>query len=346
MSITALLKISAPIIQAPMAGVQDYRLAVAVARAGGLGSIPCAMLSITQMLAQITAFQKQQSGSYNLNFFCHSDAKNKAAQLTAWRETLHPYFEEFQVEEPQQASPARTPFNQQIVDALAPLAPPVLSFHFGLPEPKLLEQVKAWGAIIISSATSVNEGLWLEQQGADIVIAQGLEAGGHRAMFMETDITQQLTTFSLVPQLVDSLKIPVIAAGGIADSQGIQAALNLGAKGVQIGTSYLLCDEANTSNLHRRALVSEHAQHTCLTNVFSGRPARGIVNRAITELGPINDSAPNFPLAAIAMTKLRSAAEKAHSSDFSPLWCGQNVRGCRNISATELTRELMSAFKD
>ncbi|NQZ32275.1 MAG: nitronate monooxygenase [Oceanospirillaceae bacterium] len=342
LDVCALLKIAKPLIQAPMAGVQDYRLALAVAKAGGLGSIPCAMLSIEQIHAQVNAFKAQSDASYNLNFFCHT-ATQDAQQELIWREQLAPYFKEFEVGE-LKASAGRVPFNQEIFDALAPLNPPIFSFHFGLPSADLVAKIKALGAVIISSATSVAEGIWLEENGADIVIAQGVEAGGHRAMFLETDISRQQGTFTLLPQLVQALQVPIVAAGGIADKQAITAAVALGASAVQIGTSYLLCDEATTSALHREVLTSDQAATTCLTNVFSGRPARGIVNRAIRELGPISDKTPPFPTAATAITQLRQAAEQRGSSDFSPLWSGCNNSGCKAISATELTDELFTAF--
>jgi nitronate monooxygenase len=215
-----------------------------------------------------------------------------------------------------------------------------VSFHFGLPSEALLGRVRAWGAKVISSATTVDEARWLEARGVDAVIAQGVEAGGHRGIFLSEDLSTQVGTFSLVPQIVDAVKVPVIAAGGIADARGVAAAMKLGASGVQIGTAYLLCPEATTSALHRAALRSDAARVTALTNVFTGRPARSIVNRAIRELGPISKLAPAFPLASGAIAPLRSAAEAQGKSEFSPLWSGQNAGGCRQVPAAELTREL------
>jgi nitronate monooxygenase len=174
------------------------------------------------------------------------------------------------------------------------------------------------------------------------VIAQGLEAGGHRGHFLSDDLGEQLGTFALVPQLVDAVKVPVIAAGGIADARGVTAALALGASGVQLGTAYLLCPEATTTAVHRAALEREGARTTALTNVFSGRAARGIVNRLMKELGPMSDVAPAFPLASSAVAPLRAAAERDGRGDFSPLWAGQNLSGCRRVPAAVLTRELAS----
>jgi nitronate monooxygenase len=216
----------------------------------------------------------------------------------------------------------------------------VVSFHFGLPSSDLLARVKAWGAKILSSATTVEEARWLEAHGVDAIIAQGVEAGGHRGMFLSDELSTQVGTFCLVPQIVRAVKVPVIAAGGIADANGVAAALALGAVGVQVGTAYLLCPEATTSPLHRAAHKSAAAHHTALTNLFTGRPARSIMNRIMRELGPINAAAPAFPLAGSAIAPLRAKAESSGSSDFSPLWCGQNPSGCKEIPAAQLTREL------
>ena len=193
---------------------------------------------------------------------------------------------------------------------------------------------------MLSSATTVDEARWLEARGVDAIIAQGFEAGGHRGMFLSEDLTTQVGTLALVAQIVHAVKTPVIAAGGIADARGVRAALALGAAGVQVGTAYLLCPEASTSAVHRAALKSEAARHTALTNVLTGRPARGIMNRVMRALGPISDAAPSFPLATAAIAPLRAEAEKRGSGDFSPLWSGQNNSGCKEIAAAQLTREL------
>jgi nitronate monooxygenase len=191
----------------------------------------------------------------------------------------------------------------------------------------------------------VDEARWLEAQGVDAIIAQGVEAGGHRGMFLTDDLSTQVGLFSLLPQIARAVKLPVIAAGGIADAQGVAAAMALGAAGVQVGTAYLLCPEATTSALHRAALKSESARHTALTNLFTGRPARGIVNRVMRELGPISSAPPAFPLATAAILPLRAKAEAAGNTDFTSLWSGQNASGCRDIPAGALTRELMRAVR-
>lgn len=332
-----------PIIQAPMAGVQDHRLAVAVSNAGGLGSLPAAMLSLDALKAELKQFSAKTDKPYNVNFFCHTPPTFSEAREAIWRAALKPYYDEMGLDVNNiPTGPGRAPFTHEVADVLEAFIPPVVSFHFGLPATDLMARVRSWGSKIISSATTVEEALWLESQGVDAVIAQGLEAGGHRGHFLSHDLTRQLGTFALLPQIVIAVKIPVIAAGGIADAAGVKAAMSLGAAAVQVGTAYLLCDEATTSPLHRAALKSPVAAHTALTNLFTGRPARGVVNRLMRDLGAISSQAPEFPLATGAIAPLRAAAEKIGSSDFSPLWSGQNASGCREIGAAELTRRLMA----
>jgi len=339
----ALFKTQFPIIQAPMAGVQDHRLALAVSNAGGLGSLPAAMLNLDALKAELTQLSAKTDKPYNVNFFCHTPPEFNETREAVWRTALKPYYDELGLDANNiPTGPGRAPFTHDAADVLEAFKPPVVSFHFGLPAADLLARVKNWGSKIISSATTVEEALWLEAQGVDAVIAQGLEAGGHRGHFLNQDLTKQTGTFALLPQIVQAVKIPVIAAGGIADAVGMKAALALGASAVQIGTAYLLCDEAKTSPLHRAALKSPAAAHTALTNLFTGRPARGIVNRLMLELGAISDKSPEFPLATGAIAPLRAAAEKTGNSDFTPLWSGQNASGCREISAAELTRHLMA----
>ena len=338
-----LFKTQLPIIQAPMAGVQDHRLAVAVSNAGGLGSLPAAMLGMEVLKAELTQLSAKTDKPYNVNFFCHTPPTFSEAREATWRAALKPYYDELGLDANNvPTGPGRAPFTHEAADVLEAFKPPVVSFHFGLTAADLLARVKSWGSKIISSATTVEEALWLESQGVDAVIAQGLEAGGHRGHFLDHDLTRQLGTFALLPQIVKAVKIPVIAAGGIADAAGVKAAMALGAAAVQVGTVYLLCDEATTSPLHRAALKSPVAAHTALTNLFTGRPARGVVNRLMRDLGVISSQAPEFPLATAAIAPLRAAAEKIGSSDFSPLWSGQNASGCREIGAAELTRRLMA----
>ena len=340
-SFIRLLGIDLPLIQAPMAGVQGSALAVAVCNAGALGSLPCAMLSLQALQGELQALVAQTSRPYNVNFFCHQPPVPDAARQAAWEAALAPYYAELGLDATAVAPGAgRAPFSHEAADVLEPFRPAVVSFHFGLPSAELLARVRGWGSKILSSATTVAEARWLEAHGVDAVIAQGLEAGGHRGMFLTREVTRQLGTFALLPQIAQAVRVPVIAAGGIADARSAAAALALGASAVQVGTAYLLCPEVGTTPLHRAALKSDAAVHTALTNIFTGRPARGIVNRIVRELGPMNDLAPNFPLATAAMAPLRTRAESLGLSDFSPLWAGQNSSGCREISAAQLTREL------
>ncbi len=335
------VRVELPIIQAPMAGVQDARLAIAACDAGGLGSLPCALLSLDQAREQIATIRAATTKPFNVNFFCHREPTPDAARESAWRAALAPYYREFGIDpEKIPAGPGRAPFTAESAALVETTKPAIVSFHFGLPSPDLLARVRATGAKILASATTVDEALWLERNGVDAVIAQGVEAGGHRGIFLTDDISTQIGTFALLPQVVRALRVPVIAAGGIADAQGVRAALALGASAAQIGTSYLLCPEVTTSPLHRAALKSNAARTTALTNLFTGRPARGIVNRFLRELGPINKVAPGFPLATAAVAPLRAKAEAQGSGDFSPLWSGQNATGCREIPAAQLTREL------
>jgi nitronate monooxygenase len=340
-----LLGIELPLIQAPMAGVQLHELAAAVSNTGALGSLPCAMFDAAGLRKELQALCAKTTKPYNLNFFCHPPAPANTEREAAWRTALTPYYAELAIDPTSIASgPGRQPFSAQMADLLDEFRPAVVSFHFGLPDAQLLARVKACGAKVLSTATTVEEARWLQAHGADAIIAQGLEAGGHRGMFLTDELSSQLGTFALLPQIVRAVHLPVIAAGGIADAQGVRAAMALGAAGVQVGTAYLCCPETSTSAVHRAALHSPTAQHTALTNLFSGRPARGIVNRVMRELGPISPLAPAFPLATGAIAPLRAKAESLGSGDFSPLWAGQNISGCRSIGAAELTAELARGF--
>jgi nitronate monooxygenase len=335
-----------PIVQAPMAGAQASALAIAVSNVGALGSLPCALLSPETLRTELADIRAQTTRPYNVNFFCHTQPTPDPAREAAWRAALAPYYGELGLDPNEvPAGPVRAPFSDAVADVVEPFKPPIVSFHFGLPSDALLARVRAWGSKILASATTVDEARWLEAHGVDAVIAQGLEAGGHRGNFLSADLTMQLGTFALVPQVVAAVRVPVIAAGGIADARGVAAAMRLGASAVQVGTAYLLCPEATITPVHRAALRSVDATHTALTNVISGRPARGIVNRLLRELGPMSDLAPEFPLATPAVTPLRAAAEAKGSGDFSPLWAGQNASGCREVPAAQLTRELAGGLR-
>lgn len=336
-----LLGIQLPILQAPMAGATGSAMAIAVGNAGGLGALPCAMLNAEQVHSEIEMFRARCQGPLNLNFFCHQPPTPDAERDRHWKQALKPYYEEVgaDFEAPTPVS-NRAPFDEQSCQWVERLRPEVVSFHFGLPQADLLQRVKATGAKVLSSATTVEEALWLEANGCDAIIAMGYEAGGHRGMFLSDDITSQIGTFALVPQVVDAVRVPVIAAGGIGDHRGLVAALALGASAVQVGTAYLFCPEAKVSAAHRHALDNASASDTALTNLFTGRPARGINNRIMRELGPMSPLAPRFPLAGGALMPLRAICDPQGNSDFSNLWAGQALRLGRHRSAGELTQEL------
>ena len=336
-----LLNIALPIVQAPMAGAGGVDLAVAVSNAGGLGSLPCAMLSPEQARSQVAAFRGAAPGPINLNFFCHTPHAADAEREAAWAAQLSDYYAEFDLQAPAAAGSAgRLPFGDDMCAVVEEVRPEVVSFHFGLPRTELLQRVKDSGALVLSSATTVSEARWLETHGCDVVIAQGNEAGGHRGMFLSNDIHTQPGTMALVPQVVDAVKLPVIAAGGIADARGIVAAFAFGAAAVQMGTAFLLTPESMVSDLHRQALSAAADDQTALTNVFSGRPARGLMNRVMRELGPMSASAPAFPTAGAALAPLKTAAEAQGKADFSSLWSGQAGGLARNVPAAALTLQL------
>ena len=324
-----------------MAGAQGPELAIAACKAGGLGSLPAAMLTPDRMREQIAAVRRETDAPFNVNFFCHADPAPDPQAETRWRDRLSPYYAEAGIDP--SAVPAgqvRAPFDAALCAAVEEARPAVVSFHFGLPTPELLSRVKAAGALVLASATTVAEARWLEQHGVDAVIAQGREAGGHRGMFLSGDIDAQPGLISLLPQVRDAVRVPVVAAGGISDGRGIAAAFALGADAVQIGTAYLRTPEATISPMHRAALASARDDATRLTNVFTGRPARGLVNRFVAEVGPMSPDAPQFPLAAGAAAPLRTAAEQRGSSDFSPLWAGEAAALAREENAEALTRRL------
>ena len=340
-----LFHIRLPIVQAPMANFGTVEMAIGAGEAGALASLPCASLSPEQIRAGVTTIRKAVTGPVNLNFFCHKQSTANVEREAAWRARLLPYYRELGIDpEKQTAGASRRPFDEAACALVEDLRPEVVSFHFGLPDDALLKRVKATRAKIIASATTVTEARWLEDHGCDAVIAMGAEAGGHRGNFLSHDMARQVGTFALVPQIVDAVRVPVIAAGGIADGRGIAATLALGASAVQIGTAYLFCPEAKVSAPHRAALIEASDEDTEITNLFTGRPARGIVNRLMHELGPLSPDLPAFPLAASALAPLKAKAEAEGSGDFSNLWSGQAARLtaslARALSAKELTRQL------
>ncbi len=336
-----LVGVELPIVLAPMAGVMDFELVAAVSDAGGLGSLPCAMLSADKMRDEIAKVRARTAKPININFFCHTPPTPNNAREAAWRERLKPYYQELGVD-PAAPVPSsnRAPFDKAFLEAVLELQPKVVSFHFGLPDPALYEPLKRAGIVIFGCATTVAEARWLEERGVDAIVAQGFEAGGHRGIFLSEDIATQVGTLALVPQIASAVKVPVIAAGGIADGRGIAAAFALGAAGVQIGSAYMHCSEAKLAKSHRASLKSARDDGTVLTNVMTGRPARGFLTRVVREVGPISDLAPEFPLAGGALAPLRAKAEAAGIGDFTNQWAGQAAALGRDLPAGEATRRL------
>lgn len=343
MSFPTALGLRLPLIQAPMAGVSDVRLASAVCQLGGLGSLPCAFLNNEQTTEQVRQLRAESDAPFNLNFFCHQAPTPDEAVQQRWRQALAPFYDVWGVDPSGAAAgPARRSFSAEQAELVAELKPAVVSFHFGLPAPDLLEQVKAAGALVLSSANTLAEGQWLAEHGADAVIAQGIEAGGHRAMFLGSSLDDQPPAMELLAQLLDAIDVPVIAAGGIGDRASVKAALDAGAAAVQIGTAFMLCPECNTSEVHRQALRDAPGRGTVVTNTYSGRPARSIVTALTDELGPISELAPPFPTAGQALGPLRAAAEAAGQYDFTPVWSGTRPETCRDVPVAELVSDLFS----
>lgn len=340
--ITSLFNIKHPIILAPMAGPGGAELASGVAQGGGMASLPCAMLSAARIRKDVSIIRGNRATPINLNFFCHKPEPADPARDAQWKSRLAEYYVELGLD-PEKPVDAvnRAPFSEETCSLVEELGPEVVSFHFGLPEQNLLQRVRDAGCKIIASATTAKEAKFLADHGCDAIIAQGAEAGGHRGMFLTDNIASQAGTMALVPQVVDAVNVPVIAAGGISDARGIAAAFALGASAVQIGTAYLFCPEANVPKLHRDALREAKDDETVLTNVFSGRPARSIINRVVREVGPISKAVPAFPTAGGALAPLKAVTDANGQADFTSLWSGQAASLAREMSAQELTETLV-----
>jgi len=335
-----LFQIELPILLAPMAGSMDVELAIAVAKAGGLGSLPCAMLDAAKAREQMKEFRTHSQAKVNLNFFCHTPPELSNAREARWRERLAPYYRELGID-PAAPVPTsmRLPFNEAFCALVEEMNPGVVSFHFGLPEESLLKRVQAAGCAVVSSATTVAEARWLEAKGTDAVIAQGFEAGGHRGSFSGSPGAGMVGTMALVPQIADAVRLPVIASGGIADGRGLAAAFALGASGAQLGTAFLGCPEATISPLYRARLRSAVDDGTELTRAFTGRPARALLNRYITEMA---DSEPlEFPLQGSLVGPLWQLPSEEARTAFMPVWAGQAASLIRELPAGQLVDELV-----
>jgi nitronate monooxygenase len=340
-----LLGIEHPIIQAPMAGSDTPALAAAVANAGGLGSIGCAVMSPEQFSAVYAETRVATNRALNMNFFAHAvpgDDEQKAARARA---LLTPFFMEFDLGEVPEVIETFFPFGEAVFEAITEARPRVVSFHFGRPQARFVTALKDAGTVILCTATTPAEARDLEASGVDAIIAQGWEAGGHHGYYL-TPKGAQTGTMALVPQIVDAVGLPVIAAGGIADGRGIAAALALGAAGVQIGTAFLTTAEAGISAPHRAALMASDGSDTRPTRAFTGRPARGVVNRYMAAMAAHEDALPDFPLMNTVTGPLREASAGAGSPDFISLWSGQAVGLNRETTAAALVERLVAETQE
>jgi len=338
--LTDRLNLSFPIIQAPMAGASTPAMAAAVSRAGGLGSLGVALQSPDKTREDCQAIHAQTNGTYNINFFVHKEPELDAARGEAMRAQLAPYYEELGLGDVPEAKVSSEPFNEEHLAAVLDMMPPVVSFHFGLPRADLFKAVKDAGIFTISSATNVREAEILEAGGIDAIVAQGFEAGGHRGTFAEPYEDGWVGTMALVPQIVDAVSVPVIAAGGIMDGRGIAAALALGAAAAQLGTAFLSTPESGIPDVHRELLLTAGDDETRLTHAFSGRPARGIENRYMKETAGGEAEFPDFPILNTLTGPLRKGSGQAGNSDFVSLWAGQGLRMSRAMPAAELLDKL------
>jgi len=340
-----LLQIEHPIIQAPMAGSSTIAMAAAAANAGCMGSHGCAMMTPEVYKDTFDQTRTLTNGALNMNFFCHKAPDIDVQKATFAQEKLTPFYDEFGLGDVPEVKPTHFPFGETMMEAVLASRPNVVSFHFGLPPQQIIERFKKEGLIILSSATTQAEAKDLERRGVDAIIAQGWEAGGHHGFYLK-DNTASIGTMALVPQLVDVVDVPVIAAGGIADGRGIAAALALGAAGVQIGTAFLTTDESGVPAPHRASLLASDGSNTNLTKVFSGRPARGIQNRYMDEMAAVENELPDFPLMNTLTGSLRKASAAANKPDFASQWSGQGVALNREGSVGDLIERLVEETRD
>jgi len=331
-ALTERLNLKWPILQAPMGSLSSPTLAAAVSNAGGLGGIGMWGFSAEDAERRVAGFRQQSSGGLNVNYPLWPAPKATKDEMGAMRKLLQAHYDARglgAVPEPQAGA------GEVSADHLAMLLrakPERVSFHFGLPDPEIVHAIQDAGIFVISSATTVAEARRLEQLGVDAVIAQGTEAGGHRGTFTGVDIGMQAGLFSLLPQVVDAVKIPVIAAGGVADGRGAAAAIVLGASAVQIGTAFLLCEEANTLDAHRAALADTDEANTIVTDAMSGRPARFIKTRLIDDLIASDLKPLAFPL----QLGVTSPLGKSGDREVTALFAGQSARLARHTSAADL----------
>ncbi len=333
---TKALNIKYPIIQAPMASAASIELASEVSNAGGLGSLGLSYHKIENILPDYKKILSKTNHSINLNFMTHKEPSKNDIKAKKYMNEVKKYYEEYKVAEIPNLINTTETFNKEHLELLLEMNPKIVSFHFGLPQQDYIQSIKNQNIYIISSATTVKEAKILEDSGADAIIAQGYEAGGHRGTFASSYKEGEIGLFSLLPQVVEATSVPVIAAGGIANGKGIAAALMLGAQGVQIGTAFLSCPEASVHPLWKDAISNASTRDTRITSAFTGRPARGIVNRLVIDMENKNDIIPDFPTVGSVIKPLANIAATNGKDDFLSLWAGQSAPMNRNISASEL----------
>ena len=334
-----------PIIQAPMAGATTPEMAIAAANAGAIGSLGCAMQTPDAVRSDMTQVRRGTNRSINLNFFVHTPPCANSDRAKAAQDRLAGWYDRLDAGNMPDAVETHFPFDTAMCEAVATLAPKAVSFHFGLPDSAMIKALKAEGIVILSSATSVAEAQYLEENGADAIIAQGFEAGGHSGWFLPRGTAEVAGTMALVPRIVDAVKLPVIATGGIADGRGIAAALMLGAAGVQVGTAFLATPESAASNTHKRSLLAASGDDTMISKAFSGRRARTIVNKYATEMDPV-DNWPDFPLMNTLTGPIRKASVNSDSPDAIALWSGQAVGLIRATSTADVVAQLVAQTQE
>jgi nitronate monooxygenase len=345
-SLVSRLGIRFPIVQGPFGGFSTSRLVAAVSNCGGLGSYGALGLTPAQITAIVSEIRGVTAAPFAINLWVSPDdpgARDVDRQaFEAALAPLLPYYAELGIAPPAFSSPAWPTFEEQI-PALLDARPPVFSFIFGIPPAEIFAACRQRNMATMGVATTVDEAMAIEAAGADVVVASGFEAGGHRASFLKSAESSLMGTFSLIPQVADSVRVPVVAAGGIADGRGIAAALTLGADGVQIGTAFLACDESGAAPAHKEALLHSHATPTLLTRGYTGRLARGLTNRLGETLDPLARAGSflPYPVQGVLIRELRAEAAKQGRTDLMPMWAGQSAPLVTHRHAAELFEDLV-----
>ncbi len=341
--------ITHPIIQAPMAGVSTPELAAAVSNAGGLGSIGIGAASVAGARNMIADLYERTDRPFNVNVFVHSDPKPDATRDASWIEALRPEFEQFGKAPPKTLRRIYKSFadDDEMLDLLIETRPPVISFHFGLPDKGRIDALRAAGCFLFSTATNLDEAKAAEASGVDAIVAQGVEAGGHRGVF-DTDLVDDCLGVTTLTQLLTARsRLPIIAAGGIMNGRGIASVLSLGAQAAQLGTAFVACPESSADAGYRAALAGQGAYHTRMTRAISGRPARCLANR-FTQWAGLNGglTPPDYPTAYDAGKALHRAAKSTGEHGFGAHWAGQGAPLARSLPASELVETLVAEFSE